>query len=415
MTTPRLGGIPERVRGLGRSVERLGGRVWIVGGWVRDRLLRRSPKDLDLVAFDVEADALDRLLRASGSLQLVGRAFPVRKWFSGGAVHDVQLAPAGSDLASDASQRDLRIHAIYCDPCSGAVADPTGGLEDLASRRLRIVGPAFSVDPVRKLRLVRACASLGADAEEEAFERSRAMALADVARERIFEELRALLRSAGGLERVPELWARAGVAADWPELAPALAAPTAGALGNGLRRLAEALVELADPFLEWLPFLAGAIADPEDRCRWLARLLDDASAAAASERVALDEHLEQLSRDLTGAEGERLFALDLELVRCARRGPSLRAALLRSEARRHESAEPSRAVSRARRLTLDAPKLDPWISGRELRELGLAPGPGFGPLLERALTHQLRGDWEDRAAAQRWLRQEIACSEGRNP
>jgi tRNA nucleotidyltransferase (CCA-adding enzyme) len=413
--TRRLEGIPERVQKLGRSIANAGGRLWIVGGWVRDRLLGRAPKDLDLVAFDVEGEALDRLLRASGSLQLVGRAFPVRKWFAGGAVHDVQLAPEGSDLASDASQRDLRIHAIYCDPCDGAVADPTGGLEDLQSRRLRIVGPSFSADPVRKLRLVRACASLGAEAEEEAFARSRAMALVSVARERVFEELRALLRSAAGLERVPELWGRAGVASDWPELAPALDAPAAVALGSRLRRLAESLAELADPFSEWLPFLAGAIAAPAERSRWLARLLDEASAAAATERVALDEHLERISLDLAAAEGERLFALDLELVRSARRGPSLRAALLRLEARRHPSAEAPLVVSRARGFNLDAPKLDPWISGRELRELGLAPGPGFGPLLERALTHQLRGDWPDRAAAQHWLVQEIACSEEGSP
>ncbi|MBL8900977.1 MAG: CCA tRNA nucleotidyltransferase [Planctomycetes bacterium] len=410
-----LRGIPEVVRQLARAVSSAGGELWIVGGWVRDRLLDREPRDLDLVCFGLEAAVLDPLLRSRGGLQLVGRTFPVRKWFAGGRVHDVQLAPAGVNLAADAAQRDLCVNALYCDPLRGQVEDPLGGVEDLRTRRLRITGPAFSADPVRKLRLVRACVRLEAEAEEEAWRRARAMVLGEVARERIFEELRALLATALPLERVPALWSRAGLASDWPELAFLRAEDDALAAGRRLSALRDALSAHPDPFLDLLAELAASIEEPAARTTWLERILDERVSAEVVARLARDARLSELSLALAGADASAAFAIDLELVALARKHGPLAPAIARLQGRANERAAPCLVAERVTRLTLLDGKPDPWITGRELQEQGLRPGPHFAPLLDRALTHQLRGDWSDRQTGLRWLAGELGSESAKGP
>ncbi|MBK9384693.1 MAG: CCA tRNA nucleotidyltransferase [Planctomycetes bacterium] len=410
-----LRGIPDMVRQLAKAVSAAGGELWIVGGWVRDRLLDREPRDLDLVCFALEPDELDRLLRSRGALQLVGRAFPVRKWFAGGRVHDVQLAPAGVDLAADARQRDLCVNALYCHPVNGTVVDPLGGAEDLRTRRLRVTGPAFSADPVRKLRLVRACVRLEAEAEEEAWTRARAMVLGQVARERVFEELRALLSAHLPLVRVPELWERAGLVSDWPELPFLYSREAAIAAGRRLSAVGVQLQLLPEPFLEVLAHLASEIGEPPARSSWLARVLEDRACAEVSARVERDERLAELSLALAGADESTAFSIDLELVQLARKHGPLAANAARLNVRAAERGRACAVSERAARLTLLEGKPDAWITGRELQEQGLRPGPHFAPLLDRALTHQLRGDWSERSAAMRWLAQQIASGSCAGP
>ena len=69
----------------------------------------------------------------------------------------------------DAFRRDITINALYYDPVTFSVIDYVGGLEDLARRRVRIIGdPAerYSEDPVRIWRVLRHAARLGFDVEE---------------------------------------------------------------------------------------------------------------------------------------------------------------------------------------------------------------------------------------------------------
>jgi tRNA nucleotidyltransferase (CCA-adding enzyme) len=62
-------------------------------------------------------------------------------------------------LADDLARRDLTINAI-ARAADGSLIDPYGGVDDLAARVLRHVGPAFTEDPVRVLRLARFAARL---------------------------------------------------------------------------------------------------------------------------------------------------------------------------------------------------------------------------------------------------------------
>src|SRR5919107_898782 len=69
----------ETATAIARAVRAAGGRALIVGGWVRDRLLARPSKDIDIEVFGVEADALRALLSTFGSVNTVGESFTVYK------------------------------------------------------------------------------------------------------------------------------------------------------------------------------------------------------------------------------------------------------------------------------------------------------------------------------------------------
>src|SRR6185503_19926026 len=85
-------------------------------------------------------------------------------------------------------------NALYLDPLSDELADPTGGLADLAGRRLRCVGDAaarFAEDGLRVLRLARLSAQHDLEVEPGTLAGARAAleALRGVSSERVFAEL----------------------------------------------------------------------------------------------------------------------------------------------------------------------------------------------------------------------------------
>jgi tRNA nucleotidyltransferase (CCA-adding enzyme) len=71
---------------IAHRVHDAGGRAVIVGGWVRDRLMGRVCKDLDLEVYGLPADRLKNLLSSFGRVNTVGESFTVYK------VADVDVA-----------------------------------------------------------------------------------------------------------------------------------------------------------------------------------------------------------------------------------------------------------------------------------------------------------------------------------
>lgn len=139
-------------------------QVYVVGGAVRDALLGLPAGDRDWVVVGAHPQQLlDR-----GFLP-VGDDFPVflhprtreeyalaRTERKSGKGYKGFVFYAGPDvtLEQDLQRRDLTINAIAQAP-DGRLVDPTEGRVDLDARLLRHVGPAFSEDPVRILRLAR--------------------------------------------------------------------------------------------------------------------------------------------------------------------------------------------------------------------------------------------------------------------
>jgi len=139
-------------------------KTFLVGGAVRDALLRLPVKDRDWVVVGATPDTM-----LAEGYQQVGRDFPVflhphsreeyalarteRKSGNGYTGFVTQFAPDVT-LEQDLQRRDLTINAIAQDE-SGELIDPYGGQRDLAQRQLRHVSAAFNEDPLRVLRVAR--------------------------------------------------------------------------------------------------------------------------------------------------------------------------------------------------------------------------------------------------------------------
>jgi poly(A) polymerase len=204
--------------------EALGADAWLVGGTVRDELLGRPTRDVDLALAGDPEPAARAVARAVG-----GPVFPLSETFGAwraidrarGFVYD--LSPLqGQTIEQDLAQRDFTVNAMARPLAGGELIDPHGGSADLDSRLLRVVSPrAYDADPLRPLRLVRLAAELGFDTEPET-ERLTAGAaprVPEASPERVYAELRRLMIAEGVLAAF-QLADRTGVlAAVLPEVA----------------------------------------------------------------------------------------------------------------------------------------------------------------------------------------------------
>jgi tRNA nucleotidyltransferase (CCA-adding enzyme) len=181
--------------------------VHLVGGAVRDLLLGREPRELDVV---VEGD-VEPLARRLGTAATVHERFGTATVRSGGCRFDLAAAraetyarpgalpdvrPAGID--ADLQRRDVTVNALALDLGSGELRAVEHAREDLAAGRLRVLHDAsFIDDPTRLWRIARYAARLGFDLEERAAALAAAAvaagALDTVSGDRIGNELRLAL------------------------------------------------------------------------------------------------------------------------------------------------------------------------------------------------------------------------------
>ncbi|HEV2216587.1 MAG TPA: CCA tRNA nucleotidyltransferase [Candidatus Dormibacteraeota bacterium] len=194
-----------------------GATAWIVGGYVRDKLLGRPHPDPDVVVEHGSASGLaQRFARLAGvSPPVIFERFGTAQVTVPGHIVEFVSARAESyppdsrkpvvrpaSLADDINRRDFTINTLLMD-FDGNISDPLGrGRADLDTKLLRTpLDPAqtFSDDPLRMLRGVRFAAQLGFELAPEIPPAMREMkgrlAPPVISAERIADELRKMLES----------------------------------------------------------------------------------------------------------------------------------------------------------------------------------------------------------------------------
>jgi tRNA nucleotidyltransferase (CCA-adding enzyme) len=201
---------PDLALALATAVRDAGGRALIVGGWVRDELVGRTSKDLDVEVFGVPADALRAILDRFGRVDTVGESFTVykigemdvslpRRESKTGRGHKGFTVEGDPTLSIEeaARRRDFTINAIARDPLTGEILDPYGGRADLADRRLRVVDPrTFVDDSLRVLRALQFAARFELTVDEDTRTLLRSIPLDDLPSERVWGEIEKLLLQA---------------------------------------------------------------------------------------------------------------------------------------------------------------------------------------------------------------------------
>ncbi len=189
-----------------------GGRVYYVGGYVRDRLLGIENKDVDVEVHGITPEALESILDSLGTRMEMGSSFgvyglkgcdidiamPRQETVTGRGHKDfkVDVDPfIGTKKA--AIRRDFTVNAMMEDVLTGEVIDHFGGQEDLERGILRHVSDeSFPEDALRVLRCAQFAARFGFTIAPETMELCRGLQLKYLSRERILEEMKKALLKA---------------------------------------------------------------------------------------------------------------------------------------------------------------------------------------------------------------------------
>ncbi len=193
------------------KVTQIGGKAYVVGGWVRDRLMGSCPHDRDYVLCGLDEA---RFIEAFPHAVKAGNSFPVFILMIDGSACDIALARTerkegsgyrgfaveyGPDVTieDDLFRRDTTINSMAWSPEEKKLIDPFGGNADIKARMIRATSFHFCEDPVRALRAARQAAEFDFAIENHTLEMMGLCReeLSKEPRERIFGELKRAMHS----------------------------------------------------------------------------------------------------------------------------------------------------------------------------------------------------------------------------
>jgi len=350
-----------------------------VGGCVRDALLGRTVRDVDIAVDGPPQDTLAALEAAGIRAVPTGLSHGTVTAVLGKRSYEITslrqdkstdgrhaVVAFTKDWRLDAARRDFTMNALYSE-ADGTVVDVLGtGWADLTARRVRFIGSAnarIQEDYLRILRLFRFHAWYGTgDMEPDALVACAGLAggLSTLSRERIGSELLKLL-AAPHPEGAVEMMAQTGV------LSKAL--PCVEGMPN-IRALvaAEGRIGISPDAIRRLALLIGT-ADGKATGRTL-RLSNDQIKALHTRR-ALDHPItDAASARRAGYERGEAAARDLLLIQSANTGEALNTKLVS--------------------IIIDGAAAKFPVAARDLMMLGMEPGPEIGGALDR-----IEQDWID--------------------
>jgi poly(A) polymerase len=174
------------------------------GGWVRDFLLNRKPKDIDIATSALPEEVLRLFPRSKpigakfGVIRVLmyGRAYEVATFRKDSAYLDGRhpSAVAFCRAKEDALRRDFTINGLFYDPFADRLIDYVHGRRDLRNRQIRTIGHPhlrFAEDKLRMLRAIRLSCSLDFKIAPKTWVaiREQAPDILEISRERIRDEL----------------------------------------------------------------------------------------------------------------------------------------------------------------------------------------------------------------------------------
>lgn len=424
---------------IAQEIAARGGRMYLVGGAVRDLLLQRNTDNEDI---DVEIHGLDKsqvlqVLKKFGICKEVGKSFVTIK-IKGYQQYDFSVAEPGTSLLKACSRRDFIINTPLQDILSGEIIDPLNARQDLSDRIIRPTNPGvFRDDPLRAYRAVQLAARLEFSLAPETEALIRDTPLQGISGERVYRELTKLLMLAPKPSIGLSLMAKAGILeqnhADLARLRgcaqSALHHPEGDAWQHTLLVVDQAARlkgSSKDPRSYMWAALLHDIGKPDTTRRqgdkitsyghdllggklarqFLERLTDEEQVL---KRVSLlvKEHMRPVllykDRDKVTDRAIRKLAarVDLsELLLLAQ------ADYLGRDIEREFSPIEEWFRDRISRLGLKwGETIAPLVQGKDLISLGLKPGPQFSKILDQAFDWQLAGQEKEeilKSIQQRW-------------
>jgi poly(A) polymerase len=429
----------EAALALAHRLMAAGHEALFAGGCVRDRLLGIEPKDYDIATSAVPSEVLSLF---PGSNE-VGAHFGVVIAKQGG--HPVEIATFRTDGSyrdgrrpesvtfstpeHDARRRDFTINGLFEYPQTGEVIDFVGGRKDLDAGVIRAIGDAqarFSEDALRLMRAVRFSAKFGfqIDPNTRAALKSCAPLLARISPERIRDEFSHILTSSRrriGIELLVDTGLVCHVV---PEVLPMIGCdqpPEWHPEGDVFTHTMIMLDMLAAdaPLALCLAVLLHDIAKPP--CRTVEKETGrirfnghDAMGATMAESILRRlRYPNELIADVVAMVARHMQFMNVTKMRIAKLKRFMAASTfpLEMELHRVDCGSSNGLTDNYEFLLTKEAEFSaeplipaPLVTGRDLIDLGIEPGPRFKQWLEAVQTEQLEGRIDQRAAALDFIR-----------
>uniref|UniRef100_A0A0E0D158 Poly A polymerase head domain-containing protein n=1 Tax=Oryza meridionalis TaxID=40149 RepID=A0A0E0D158_9ORYZ len=221
--------IPDEAWNVLHRLRSRGYDVYLVGGCVRDLIMKKTPKDFDIIT---TADLRQVKDTFSGSAVIVGRRFPICHVYENNSIVEVssfntyargsssnQIYTSKSPHCSqndyirwkNCQGRDFTINGLMFNPYAEKIYDYFGGIEDIKKAKVRTVIPAgtsFQEDCARILRAIRIAARLGFNFPKETayYVRTLACSVARLDKGRILMEINYMLAYGSAEASLRLLW-----------------------------------------------------------------------------------------------------------------------------------------------------------------------------------------------------------------
>ena len=192
---------------IAKKIEQAGGRLYLVGGAVRDEFLKLKNTDDDYCVVGLSNEEFESMFPNAYKR---GKDFPVydidgkefalaRKEKKVGEGHTKFEIETNKNITieDDLKRRDITINSIAKDVLTGKIIDPFNGIKDINDKLIKMTSKAFSEDPLRVYRVARFAAVLEFDVDEKTICEMRKIKeeLKSLSSERVFVEFKKALSS----------------------------------------------------------------------------------------------------------------------------------------------------------------------------------------------------------------------------
>lgn len=190
---------------IAQTIKNAGGRLYLVGGAVRDEIMKREAHDKDYCVVGLD---LGEFIKLFPKARIIGNDFPVflmegfefalartEKKVSQGYKGFEIYTSKDIKIEEDLKRRDITINAMAKDVLTSKIIDPFNAKEDIINRKIRHVSKSFSEDPLRVYRVARFAAKYNFDVDKDTIKYMNMLKneLFSITSDRIFLELRKAL------------------------------------------------------------------------------------------------------------------------------------------------------------------------------------------------------------------------------
>jgi tRNA nucleotidyltransferase (CCA-adding enzyme) len=425
------------LKDISKRIADAGGRVFYVGGYVRDQFIGKESKDVDVEIYGIDCSVLMDILSDYGEVDTVGKSFGIikvkgldfdftmpktkRKTGAGHKDFEVSVDPY-MPYKEACRRRDFTVNSIMQDVLTGEIVDYFNGRRDIEDGIIRHVDDkTFVEDPLRVYRAIQFAGRFGFTIAPETLELCRNIDLNFLPKERVFEEIMKLLMKSDnpsiGFEYIREL---AVLKKHFPVLDKMIGCEQQldhhpeGSVWNHTMMVVDEAAKLRYrskyPEALMLAALLHDIGKPATRAIRNGKVtfyahydVGEAASIKFLKTITNDKRLTSAVSTLVKYHMNPIFLYNshakVSSVRRLANKCDIQELLLLHEAdhkRMESSSAPgSNPVTNWFRDIIESNSLDekmePLLKGRDLIELGIAPGPRFGKILKDAYEMQMDG------------------------